>query len=98
MQCLPRKSPDSGFNVSSLPLTLRAIRDAERLGAIELAEILVNLLAPFVVLRHQVDPIPLAMMAVAMLPPRRAGEGDDEPGPELAIPGLSQVDATETNG
>ncbi|MNN54941.1 hypothetical protein D3C81_1697880 [compost metagenome] len=73
--------------------------DAEGLGAIELAEILINLLALLVIVfRHQVDPILAGDDGGGDAAYHGgAGEGDDEPGPELAIPRLSHG-ATETNG
>lgn len=61
--------------------------------------ILINLLALLVVvLRYQVDPILAGNDGGGDAAYHGgAGEGDDEPGPELAIPGLGH-DATETNG
>ncbi len=73
-----------------MAVDLKGEADIEGLGAIELAQILIDLFPLFViVLGHQIDPILAGNDGGRDAADNGgSGEGDDKPGPELAIPGF----------
>ena len=89
IESLPgRNIAADGFESQLVAVNLQSKADIERFGAVKLAQVLIDLFPLFViVLGHQIDPILAGDDGGGDAADHGgSGEGDDEPGPELAIP------------